>query len=112
MRDAGIHLSPCSLGWAPAFARATDIAFGTLIAWITSAGSLIFGAIENAFDDTYDVGRTPVLTVGLPRAVRTGVRLNPIDFMLQTLAQIAADLQRRARALSPGTAAVAREAGS
>jgi outer membrane cobalamin receptor len=32
-----------------------------------------FVAVENLFDTEYDVGRTPTLTVGLPRAVRGGV---------------------------------------
>jgi hypothetical protein len=32
-------------------------------------------AIENLFNATYDVGRTPVLTTGLPRAARVGVRI-------------------------------------
>jgi outer membrane receptor protein involved in Fe transport len=34
-----------------------------------------FVAAENLFDEIYDVGRTPVLTTGLPRTVRAGVRL-------------------------------------
>jgi outer membrane receptor protein involved in Fe transport len=32
-----------------------------------------FVAVENLFDSTYDVGRTPTLTTGLPRAFRLGV---------------------------------------
>lgn len=32
-----------------------------------------FVAAENLFDAVYDVGRTPTLTIGLPRAVRAGV---------------------------------------
>ena len=34
----------------------------------------IFGAIENAFDEEQDVGRTPLRTIGLPRTARAGVR--------------------------------------
>ena len=34
-----------------------------------------FVAVENLFNDEYDVGRTPTLTVGLPRAARAGVLL-------------------------------------
>jgi len=34
-----------------------------------------FAAVENLFDSIYDVGRTPVLTTGLPRSVRVGVRI-------------------------------------
>ncbi len=32
-----------------------------------------FVAVENLFDVTYDVGRTPILTTGLPRAARAGI---------------------------------------
>jgi len=40
----------------------------------TLAGkSTAFVAVENLFDRTYDVGRTPTLTTGVPRAVRAGV---------------------------------------
>jgi outer membrane receptor protein involved in Fe transport len=34
-----------------------------------------FVAIENVFDNEYDVGRTPILTTGLPRALRAGVQV-------------------------------------
>jgi iron complex outermembrane recepter protein len=34
-----------------------------------------FVAVENLFDSEYDVGRTPIRTVGWPRTVRGGVRL-------------------------------------
>jgi outer membrane receptor protein involved in Fe transport len=34
-----------------------------------------FVAVENLFDSIYDVGRTPVLTTGLPRSARVGVRM-------------------------------------
>jgi outer membrane receptor protein involved in Fe transport len=32
-----------------------------------------FVAVENLFNNEYDVGRTPILTLGLPRAARAGV---------------------------------------
>lgn len=32
-----------------------------------------FAAVENLLDKAYDVGRTPILTTGLPRAARAGV---------------------------------------
>jgi iron complex outermembrane receptor protein len=35
-----------------------------------------FVAVENLFDEIYDVGRTPILTTGLPRAARIGVQLS------------------------------------
>ncbi len=33
-----------------------------------------FVAVENVFDNHYDVGRTPILTTGLPRTARAGVK--------------------------------------
>ena len=38
-------------------------------------GVHVFLAIENLFDKEYDIGRTPVRTVGWPRSARIGVRL-------------------------------------
>jgi iron complex outermembrane receptor protein len=38
--------------------------------------AIAFIAVENLLDSEYDVGRTPVLTVGLPRAVRAGVQIS------------------------------------
>ena len=35
----------------------------------------LFVAVENLFDNDYDVGRTPILTTGLPRAIRMGVQV-------------------------------------
>jgi outer membrane cobalamin receptor len=35
----------------------------------------VFAAVENLFDSEYDVGRTPILTTGLPRAGRVGVQI-------------------------------------
>ena len=35
----------------------------------------VFAAVENLFDNEYDVGRTPILTTGLPRAARIGVQV-------------------------------------
>ena len=35
----------------------------------------LFLGIENLLDSEYDVGRTPILTTGLPRAARAGVQL-------------------------------------
>ena len=35
----------------------------------------VFAAVENLFDSIYDVGRTPVLTTGLPRTARVGLRV-------------------------------------
>jgi outer membrane receptor protein involved in Fe transport len=36
----------------------------------------VFVAVENAADAVYDVGRTPLRTIGLPRTVRGGVRVD------------------------------------
>jgi outer membrane cobalamin receptor len=41
-----------------------------------TAQSRVFVAIENLLDADFDTGRTPQRTVGLPRRVRVGVRLN------------------------------------
>lgn len=38
-------------------------------------GAQVFVAMENIFDAEYDVGRTPLRTIGWPRAIRGGVRL-------------------------------------
>lgn len=38
-------------------------------------GVHLFLAVENLFDTDYDVGRTPIRTIGWPRSVRGGVRL-------------------------------------
>jgi len=38
-------------------------------------GLHVFLAIENLFDADYDVGRTPIRTIGWPRTVRMGVRV-------------------------------------
>jgi outer membrane receptor protein involved in Fe transport len=38
-------------------------------------GLHIFAAVENLFDTDYDVGRTPLRTIGWPRTARVGVRL-------------------------------------
>ena len=38
-------------------------------------GLHLFAAVENLFDTDYDVGRTPLRTVGWPRSVRVGVRV-------------------------------------
>jgi outer membrane receptor protein involved in Fe transport len=34
-----------------------------------------FVAVENLFDSDYDVSRLPTRTIGLPRAVRTGIQV-------------------------------------
>ncbi|MBA3634778.1 MAG: TonB-dependent receptor, partial [Acidobacteria bacterium] len=36
----------------------------------------IFAAVENIFNNRYDIGRTPVLTVAAPRFVRVGLRFD------------------------------------
>ncbi|HKH43880.1 MAG TPA: TonB-dependent receptor [Thermoanaerobaculia bacterium] len=39
-------------------------------------GLSLFAAAENLFDERFDIGRTPVRTVGPPRTVRVGVRVS------------------------------------
>jgi len=36
---------------------------------------MVFMAVENLLDNQYDVGRIPIRTFGLPRAVRGGVQI-------------------------------------
>jgi len=36
----------------------------------------VFGAMENLFNSTYAVGKTPIETIGAPRLMRTGVRIH------------------------------------
>ena len=59
---------------ALALRRATvvDVFGGRTIARRLNA----FVAIENLFDSNYDVGRTPAHAVGLPRAVRGGIKFD------------------------------------
>jgi outer membrane cobalamin receptor len=38
-------------------------------------GLHVFAAVENLLDADYDVGRTPIRTIGWPRTVRLGVRV-------------------------------------
>jgi outer membrane receptor protein involved in Fe transport len=37
-----------------------------------AGGAAVFAAVENLFDETYDVGRTPLRTIGPPRSFRVG----------------------------------------
>jgi outer membrane receptor protein involved in Fe transport len=47
----------------------------TTVSHAIRPGAELFVAIENLFNQRYDVGRTPVLTVGPPILARAGVRL-------------------------------------
>jgi hypothetical protein len=38
-------------------------------------GVALFGAVENLLDRRYEIGRTPVTTLGPPRLARVGVRV-------------------------------------
>jgi outer membrane receptor protein involved in Fe transport len=38
-------------------------------------GVSAFVAVENVLDDEYDVGRTPILTTGMPRTARAGINV-------------------------------------
>ncbi len=40
-----------------------------------AGGLQLFAGVENLFDEDYDVGRTPLRTVGWPRTLRAGLRL-------------------------------------
>jgi outer membrane receptor protein involved in Fe transport len=41
--------------------------------WRSSRRAEVFGAVENAFDEELDTGRTPIRTVGAPRVARAGL---------------------------------------
>jgi len=41
-----------------------------------STRASVFVAVENVLNAEYDVGRTPILTTGLPRAARAGVQIS------------------------------------
>jgi outer membrane receptor protein involved in Fe transport len=43
--------------------------------WRLSRRVEVFGAVENALDEELDTGKTPIRTVGAPRAVRAGVAI-------------------------------------
>jgi outer membrane receptor protein involved in Fe transport len=42
-------------------------------AWKVVTRAEIFGAIENAFDNEIDTGKTPIRTIGAPRQMRAGI---------------------------------------
>jgi outer membrane receptor protein involved in Fe transport len=44
------------------------------VAWRVGRGLELFAALENALDEEQEVGRTPVVTLGVPRTFRAGVR--------------------------------------
>lgn len=46
--------------------------------WRPRRGWEVFVAVENALDAEQEVGRTPFLTLGLPRTARVGVRLDSL----------------------------------
>jgi outer membrane receptor protein involved in Fe transport len=48
--------------------------FDAYVARMFGRGVQVFGAVENLFDTVYDVGNTPLVTIGLPRTFRVGVR--------------------------------------
>ena len=43
-------------------------------------GLELYAAAENLLDDRYDIARTPVLSLGLPRTLRAGVRIQASSF--------------------------------
>jgi outer membrane cobalamin receptor len=45
------------------------------LGWRVTRRVELFAAIENAFDEEQDVGRTPLRTIGLPRTSRAGIRV-------------------------------------
>jgi len=45
------------------------------VAWRVARRVEAFAAIENAFDQEIDTGRTPTRTIGAPRMARGGIAL-------------------------------------
>ena len=43
-------------------------------------GLELYAAAENLLDDRYDIARTPVLSLGLPRTLRAGIRIQATSF--------------------------------
>ncbi|HJX27871.1 MAG TPA: TonB-dependent receptor, partial [Thermoanaerobaculia bacterium] len=50
-------------------------AVDAIVSRALGGGLSVFLAAENLFDERFDIGRTPVLTVGPPRTARLGVRI-------------------------------------
>jgi outer membrane receptor protein involved in Fe transport len=42
-------------------------------AWKIASRAELFGAVENAFDNEIDTGKTPIRTIGAPRQMRAGI---------------------------------------
>ena len=57
-----------------AFLLGTATIVDAMVTRSMGAGVQLFAAIENAFNDVYDVAKTPTRTVGMPRTFRVGVR--------------------------------------
>jgi outer membrane receptor protein involved in Fe transport len=49
--------------------------FDAYVSRVIGHGVQVFGAVENLFDSIYQVGNTPLITTGLPRTFRAGVRV-------------------------------------
>ena len=45
------------------------------VGWRFGRRAEVFAAMENALNEAQEVGRTPLLTLGLPRTTRAGVRV-------------------------------------
>ncbi len=58
----------------PEFLLARSSIADMKVAWRAGRGVELFAAMENAFDEAPEVGRTPFVTLGLPRTFRAGVR--------------------------------------
>ncbi len=48
--------------------------FDAYVSRALARGVQVFAAVENLFNDVYDVGNTPLITIGLPRTFRVGIR--------------------------------------
>ena len=57
------------------FCLGSFTAVDAIVSRALGGGLSVFLAAENLFDERFDIGRTPVLTVGPPRTARLGVRI-------------------------------------
>jgi outer membrane receptor protein involved in Fe transport len=48
--------------------------FDAYVSRTMGRGVQVFAAVENLFDSVYEVGNTPLVTIGLPRTARVGIR--------------------------------------
>ena len=77
-RTAGIWLPAGFAPWQPPRRKRGSLpGHGTTgrVSWRLTRSAEAFAAIENAFDEEIDTGKTPIRTIGAPRMARAGIAL-------------------------------------